>query len=872
MSETKVNLGFLPVNRGTYSNSATYYKDNIVQYNGSSYICTQDPGSGATPQGITGEVPYVSQPDVPNTHWAVFVNNQGGPVEGIYDVSANHATDNTPKAYDSLSAALADVPTAKKTGGLVVKFIQTTPATYNVVKTEGVTELPTGTLLDSASSIASGTYTASQLTDFATLPTESAVTYYVAVTEDETTTYTSWVITKATNDFTEYVQYRYMKTATTSATFTNVANWQGVDDEPTAGSDNLVKSRGVYNSINSLKQNNFTITKGYIDSDGELQNSNFLYATDYIPVDKNTDFLRFYNGITTAYAYLAFYDANKSLLYSYLLRASVESELSYGIPKDAVYVRVTITDLAKFYLRFIDIKNNIAVRCFGVEDYDLQLTEGYYIKISNGQLTTGASYFYSQIIDVQAGDVFTLTANVSDNVSVLSEWDSNGNFIKSLVGGTGSATTYYYVIEKPCRVRVCSIRTSRNLNFHLFKNKVYTHIANLSDKVSQYDKLVLQPIVPSVASSLVITKNQLTSVPDSNYKVAYYTATKACKLAFYFTRNNSYTHDGRVSIINGSVVANTSTTTLYQFDYDETLHTFEVNLSLGQTVGIGYMPTDVLQIKIFDYDVVNEIKEELDDQEERISEIEGQLVFYPTDFSNGDMSAFKKILCIGDSLTYGVFNHDDIQGETWEQPIGYSYPDNLKRISGCDTFNTGISGITSAGWYAYYSHQSHPERQEAISGFDCCIIFLGTNDDVETLNTVSREAFINIISLVKTLNKQIKIFLSGMINAKSYPINPGNDYEIKDNFLRALYAELYANDEQVFFLDMKAYSHLRDLENIPSSNYPLDNWNMGHLSAYGYWRLARDYYNYISYIMAKDLTNTFRDIQFTGTDYKYKGY
>lgn len=43
----------------------------------------------------------------------------------------------------------------------------------------------------------------------------------------------------------KYVQYRYMDSNTTDATFTNVANWQGVDEEPTAGSNNLVKSGGV---------------------------------------------------------------------------------------------------------------------------------------------------------------------------------------------------------------------------------------------------------------------------------------------------------------------------------------------------------------------------------------------------------------------------------------------------------------------------------------------------------------------------------------------------------------------------------------------------------------------------------------------------
>ena len=51
------------------------------------------------------------------------------------------------------------------------------------------------------------------------------------------------------NNSTKYVQYRYTETATTAATFANVANWQGIDNEPTAGSDNLVKSGGVRNEI-----------------------------------------------------------------------------------------------------------------------------------------------------------------------------------------------------------------------------------------------------------------------------------------------------------------------------------------------------------------------------------------------------------------------------------------------------------------------------------------------------------------------------------------------------------------------------------------------------------------------------------------------
>ena len=70
----------------------------------------------------------------------------------------------------------------------------------------------------------------------------------------------------------KYVQYRLM-----SNTFnTNIANWQGVDDEPTAESDNLIKSGGVYKEISQkVSKNGEGIT---IVSD----DSNTFYITDSI--------------------------------------------------------------------------------------------------------------------------------------------------------------------------------------------------------------------------------------------------------------------------------------------------------------------------------------------------------------------------------------------------------------------------------------------------------------------------------------------------------------------------------------------------------------------------------------------------------------
>ena len=67
----------------------------------------------------------------------------------------------------------------------------------------------------------------------------------------------------------KYVQYRLMSTTWSTA----VADWQGVDDEPTVGSDNLVKSGGVADAITyeveklDSKLSDLTSTISYLNCD-----------------------------------------------------------------------------------------------------------------------------------------------------------------------------------------------------------------------------------------------------------------------------------------------------------------------------------------------------------------------------------------------------------------------------------------------------------------------------------------------------------------------------------------------------------------------------------------------------------------------------
>lgn len=244
----------------------------------------------------------------------------------------------------------------------------------------------------------------------------------------------------------------------------------------------------------------------------------------------------------------------------------------------------------------------------------------------------------------------------------------------------------------------------------------------------------------------------------------------------------------------------------------------------------------------------------------------------PSNYYGRDISAFAKIMCIGDSLTEGAFNYlygNSFSNNTTAAVLGrpYSYPQYLQKLTGCEVTNLGKSGFTSTQWYDYYTTGEGADTD--FSGYDCAIIQLGVNDNADTLDTITKAALDNIINKVKAANVGIKIFLAGIINAKSYPAaTEGETYYVKDQWLRNYYNTYYANDTQVFFIDHVTYGHLRSMPNAQhEGSYPVDNYNEGHLSAYGYWRLAQDYVSIIGYIMSHDSAQDFRKIQFIGTDY-----
>lgn len=219
----------------------------------------------------------------------------------------------------------------------------------------------------------------------------------------------------------------------------------------------------------------------------------------------------------------------------------------------------------------------------------------------------------------------------------------------------------------------------------------------------------------------------------------------------------------------------------------------------------------------------------------------------PTEYKGMNIQAFDTCVCIGDSLTEGIFNYNNGGSTGYISIPDVSYPSALERITGVNVTNLGVSGYTSLEWY-------NANQDTDLRGHKFAIVQFGVNDVIEyggwTQNSV--DGYTGIINKLKADNANIKIFISTVMPAISYP---ASDYTAFNTALKAFVENL--EDADVILLDMATYGNTAPAQ-----------YNAGHLSAYGYWRLAKDYANYISWYMHNNGMQ-FREIQFIGTDKHY---
>ena len=218
----------------------------------------------------------------------------------------------------------------------------------------------------------------------------------------------------------------------------------------------------------------------------------------------------------------------------------------------------------------------------------------------------------------------------------------------------------------------------------------------------------------------------------------------------------------------------------------------------------------------------------------------------PIQYKGNEIFVFNKGICIGDSLTAGVFNKNETGSTVYQEIPNYSYPKILSKMTGIELVNKGISGCTTKSWY-------ETNKNEDLSGYDFAIVNLGANDtDGKITIDESKNNLQNIITKLQNENKGIKIFICTILPAY-YTVLPSRYKDI--NTTRK---ELVQSNSNCYYVDLSTYS---DCKNGTA-------YAQGHLTALGYRKEAEELKSYISYIISKNLYD-FKFIQFIGTNYSW---
>ena len=304
----------------------------------------------------------------------------------------------------------------------------------------------------------------------------------------------------------KYVQWRYMGTSIAAADFTNVANWQGADDEPIAGSDNLVKSNGVWKTSPSHLFVQGTIRTSNIEKAESLITSvsirnrqvnknyklkSFQYNTQYSGENKlfgqldienidgtvastiyfnkisyswETDIVEVYNGVNNGIViylnktsqYWGATTFNSGTINGILMLPNALEQKEFNDSVNALQSNIDREH------RLSEASDSGLVQ--EIESENLvnpsRLLPNYYIQ-SDGTLraATGAGYYVSDYIKVNGHNI--ISNGLTTPGSTYAVYDINGNILRGVVG------TQYTYTDGDYYVRIAFYQPS---NPHFYAN------------------------------------------------------------------------------------------------------------------------------------------------------------------------------------------------------------------------------------------------------------------------------------------------------------------------------------------------------------------------------------------------------------------
>lgn len=307
----------------------------------------------------------------------------------------------------------------------------------------------------------------------------------------------------------KYVQYRLMADSFS----TTIVDWQGIDDEPTAESDNLVKSGGVANKLAELEsevgdllrtdytKESLSIAQGVpnmiVNEEGKLLNHNGMSISTpiFIPAGKivclftdshaslapnrivaisKTDAdATYYEPVTLMgkdkpgwRTYICGEDTYVALCYytSYAKTSAytIDSKVLGDIGQLLNQTRINNVDMSEKIIKFADL---FAFDFNTTEIIATVAKDKHYIKFPYGQvISENTHYKISNPIQLNKGDIISFSSEGNLLVAVISYTDENSSYYKPIIPYyANEIRKYTWISPSDCFVAITWYSKSANL-------------------------------------------------------------------------------------------------------------------------------------------------------------------------------------------------------------------------------------------------------------------------------------------------------------------------------------------------------------------------------------------------------------------------
>lgn len=682
----------------------------------------------------------------------------------------------------------------------------------------------------------------------------------------------------------------------------------------------------VNEQTNNLSSNNIIQDK-YRTINGTLATlSSYFYSNPILLHKGDSITASITDGVTNTVAVLSVVDINNNWI-SLIQRGATPLEVSYTATDD-IYISISalISQLQSFNINRIATitrmqiniddntakieqnTSNVSVNTKSIQKIEKSLESVSYqldtddriagkYRVITGNLTSSNAYFYTNPIKLHKGDKIIITdANIVTAVSIISEVDSNNNFISVIYAGQGAVASHTFIAPRDMFIGLSALESQAG-TITIETCGVFQRFTANEEDIKD-----LQEVLTNTTRGL-----DTTDVVTGKYRTI---SGSLATMSAYFYSNPILLHKGDKIVTTSEITLTPSVSLISKVDAENNFDSV-LKAGSGSAEIIDYTMAEDTYISI----------SALDNQRSLLviyqNGIESQIVSLVADVANvspaadtklpaitdnplssirrdaGYGSIIRKWGIIGDSLSSGEMQcYDNTSTSSSDYKFldmyQYSWGQVFARLIGADVYNFSNGGQTTWGWLKGqgFVHDNsyiggigggdwNLAKQDAYKK-DAYIIALGVNDRLKIANgeyvlgttsqIVSYDGTNSDIDDTSVNPKSFVRYYAGIIQrvksiqpkAKIFCVTPlGSNYAEIAQAIRDI-VEYYSSDG----------IYLIDLFNYIPRGYNVNGYMLnGHLSSMGYAYTAYMMNTYIDWIIRNN-GSAFRDTALIGTKYR----